>query len=519
MASGRSANTETTTSLSVLPKDESLFPRSEQQQADYDRQMQDYNARAMLLNTASLQNLTDPRYLATKLSIMPAVCQVIDHTLDNIAGWLSIQLDPSEEGSPGFIRRLEHYAMAFAGSADISSKENYLPAYSANLSDFTLQANSSAFTMSVSKVYPDKFALYGASVSIKDFYAQQSINPTSSWQQYPEEIVVPTAVPYLNVTRCTGKPFTLLTAIYPFYGMMAPIRRNPANLHSPNIKIDSKVISVQLTTNPDPATDNPGEDFSDCEVDTQSLKYTPVQIRFYHLDPKTTIRKLLWHKNELTSDIEMRLCAAYNPDLGKFGGWDTSNCTTVITEQDSTLCECGIFGTFAVIAEMVEEPYVGPEQQWLTIVKYGGYVISLVMLLAFVRHLGHVPPAPAQLGDLLPPLPQLHVRVRAPLHQGGQAPEHHLRGAAAILVPDHGRLPPERVVRHLQGHHGRDRRRQDMELRDLLLRIAPHRPRPDHVPVRRGLRDGPEGVPGLGEPDQVGLLLDDAGRDGGELVA
>ena len=48
-----------------------------------------------------------------------------------------------------------------------------------------------------------------------------------------------------------------------------------------------------------------------------------------------------------------------------------------------TVCECHKFGTFAVIAEMVEDPYVPPEQQWLTIVKYCGLVVSLACLLFF----------------------------------------------------------------------------------------------------------------------------------------
>ena len=74
----------------------------------------------------------------------------------------------------------------------------------------------------------------------------------------------------------------------------------------------------------------------------------------------------------------------YNEDLGVHGGWDSSHCTTVLTEQEQTVCECGTFGTFAVIAEMVVEPSVGEEYEWLTVVKYVGYSFSLLLLIVFI---------------------------------------------------------------------------------------------------------------------------------------
>ena len=64
--------------------------------------------------------------------------------------------------------------------------------------------------------------------------------------------------------------------------------------------------------------------------------------------------------------------------------WDASDCTTVLTEQEMTVCECSTFGTVAVIAEIVEEPSRPDDYLWLIIVKYVGYVLSLVALAAFV---------------------------------------------------------------------------------------------------------------------------------------
>ena len=74
----------------------------------------------------------------------------------------------------------------------------------------------------------------------------------------------------------------------------------------------------------------------------------------------------------------------WNDDLGTHGGWDANGCTTVITEASSTLCECSTFGTYSVVAELVEEPWLPPEHTWLTVAKYLGFALSLLLLLVFI---------------------------------------------------------------------------------------------------------------------------------------
>lgn len=74
----------------------------------------------------------------------------------------------------------------------------------------------------------------------------------------------------------------------------------------------------------------------------------------------------------------------WNPDYSRFGAWDGSGCTTVLTEQSSTVCECGAFGTFTVLAELTEKPHHPPEYRWLVIIRYIGFSLSLILLLFFV---------------------------------------------------------------------------------------------------------------------------------------
>ena len=76
-----------------------------------------------------------------------------------------------------------------------------------------------------------------------------------------------------------------------------------------NFKIDSVSVTVKIKVNPDPDYfANPTFDELNetlCVIDQEQMKYEPVKIRFYHLDGSTSLRKLLWHENELVSDVRL----------------------------------------------------------------------------------------------------------------------------------------------------------------------------------------------------------------------
>ena len=48
---------------------------------------------------------------------------------------------------------------------------------------------------------------------------------------------------------------------------------------SPIFKIDSRIVSVKMTVNPNPTGDLT-QDFSNCTVDPIAMKYNPVRIRY-----------------------------------------------------------------------------------------------------------------------------------------------------------------------------------------------------------------------------------------------
>ena len=94
-------------------------------------------------------------------------------------------------------------------------------------SEFVVHSDNRGIVMSVTKLFPSRFAGYGDSVNIAEFYADHPVASTGQWYKFLETIEVPTNLTFANDSVCQGLPFTLLTAIYDGYGKMAPIRRAP----------------------------------------------------------------------------------------------------------------------------------------------------------------------------------------------------------------------------------------------------------------------------------------------------
>ena len=74
----------------------------------------------------------------------------------------------------------------------------------------------------------------------------------------------------------------------------------------------------------------------------------------------------------------------WNPHIGGLGAWDTMKMRTVSVDRDSAVCLTNQFGTYAIIAELKEEPYVQDDLTWLIITKYVGYGLSVILLTILV---------------------------------------------------------------------------------------------------------------------------------------
>jgi hypothetical protein len=68
------------------------------------------------------------------------------------------------------------------------------------------------------------------------------------------------------------------------------------------IKVDSHVITVKLKVGQDMNDDT--KDVEElCKVDSVQQKYSPVKVAFKHFDHHTSKRKLLWHQNDMQTQV------------------------------------------------------------------------------------------------------------------------------------------------------------------------------------------------------------------------
>ncbi len=84
---------------------------------------------------------------------------------------------------------------------------------------------------------------------------------------------------------------------------------HPRNIRAARIAVDSSPVSVKIAVTPDPRNDEElDDDFSDCKVDPEAMKYNPVRVRFKHLSEKTSLRKLSYFaKNDIYTDVSAKL--------------------------------------------------------------------------------------------------------------------------------------------------------------------------------------------------------------------
>ena len=70
-------------------------------------------------------------------------------------------------------------------------------------------------------------------------------------------------------------------------------------------------VNVKVSQSPD-YVDLNGTDFetaydrfdsSLCVADTDKMKYKPIRLKFYHFDRQSSLRKILWHEDDLITEV------------------------------------------------------------------------------------------------------------------------------------------------------------------------------------------------------------------------
>jgi len=336
-----------------------------------------------LLKTDGVKDGALPKHIDSRFSNIPIASKLLSCEKENVVRWKIVQEDQDQPGSSDLVNQMEHYALAFMGSANISFYDD-TPYFKANISEYIAHLKSKDMFMSIQKMRQERFRFRGPVFNVKAYNEPYKdwAEARALWDNPRDEIKMPTNM-WAENDLCKNNPVSFLYAIYPCYANYAPLRRNPVEITSKKFVLDSKVISVKLIVNNDTYDAQSGESAL-CQTDPQWMKYNPVQVRLYHKSKETARRKVLHHENEIKTSIDIRRCVRWNEEIGLYGAWDSSGCTTVMTEQDSTTCECDSFGTFALAAEKIEQPEAKEAFSWLIVSRYIGFVISLISLTIFI---------------------------------------------------------------------------------------------------------------------------------------
>ncbi|KAK7080264.1 hypothetical protein SK128_016792 [Halocaridina rubra] len=200
------------------------------------------------------------------------------------------------------------------------------------------------------------------------------------WNTPADKVQVPSDLYFEK--GCKDEPISLVTIYYDSFDDVGPMRIEPESKLSSKVhnEVDSRVVSVFIA-NEKPPVDATGPP---CHFNLTKMIKNPL---FYKMEHKQQIRAhrgLKFHELEVTSMIYRRLCVWWNPQKDENGTWDTSGCSLMETTQFFSKCACNHFGTFAIMAEHMEEKEIPPDPSWLPIVKLILYIISAICLIFYV---------------------------------------------------------------------------------------------------------------------------------------
>ena len=201
----------------------------------------------------------------------------------------------------------------------------------------------------------------------------------SKWDTFADSIEIPLM---LFSGKCAEQDISVVGAVYENFP--EPGRKDPVNIHSNRIKLDSRVMSIKAFAN---SFNRNNQEFTElCQPDPKLLYRKKLMVTLETKDKVKSKfqRQLMFHENEEKSEIVRRHCAMWNPDIGLFGAWDTVDIETVSMDENSAVCLTDKLGTYAVVAELEELPQAYDEPGWLYYTRLAGYCLSCLLLLIFV---------------------------------------------------------------------------------------------------------------------------------------
>ncbi|XP_066945236.1 uncharacterized protein [Macrobrachium rosenbergii] len=325
-----------------------------------------------LANPDLVKNDLSLRELGIYMDIIKAASKILNES--NAENWRKIE-DDGHRGAPGVKEDVERYIDALGKKLKMAAN-NPEPQSFVKFTDNILVKMEK---MSVSD-YQKKGATYvsprySESPEMRDFWLD--------WDTPLEKVTVPTGL-VGGLPECDNYLVSVSTVIYDSMDDVGPSRVSSSSLND-KVKntLDSRVIRTNLNIYP-PSNSATTPNGASCYPNKQKLTANPIQSTGGHKEPSFTIRHPTFHSDELNTDIYQRRCVWWNSQIGKKGAWDSSGCLLLKTTQFYTKCSCKQFGSYAIMAEHVEDRIPPYEPGWLKGIKIFLYIISDVLLLFYI---------------------------------------------------------------------------------------------------------------------------------------
>jgi len=346
------------------------------------------NIMTSMLGTGAVQEGSDPFDVEGRFSMAVVASALLTSEEDNLKKWNAVEEKPEYEGAPKTVREMEEYMLAWVGSVNISAEKadehNWRTKYFDSDSDSMRYSTAATdMVLNVDKIPLQPIRDSGEiRITYPDYDSWEWAEAKAKWNNVKDNFTVPTGM-FESISGCNNKPITILTGVYNGLTYITPKRKNPVNIRSKKFRIDTKVISVRVKLNADPMEGDVTQVYQ-CQPDREYMKWNPVKLTLWHNEEAKAKRTLLWHTDEYWEGLEVRHCVWWNERFGNNGAWDDTGCKVTHTDDSKTNCECSYFGSYAVLAELLEAPTQADGAMWVLALKWVGIILGTLLLAGFI---------------------------------------------------------------------------------------------------------------------------------------
>ena len=345
-----------------------------------------------LTATEELSEAMLPKEFEVRLSAATPVAEIMSNKGKYSESWKYVNDDPNSKGSPeqlqGFANLLTYLAERKEEVLDVDGQKGAFfqtisgPNYGADV----FKVNAESYKQHHDEDDPDYF-------TFPKWESPRWNKVIEQWGEVPEVFASKDSVKVPNTLftgECETKQVSFAGSILDTFP--DPGRKNPATMPANRVELDSRVFVLNVVANEQGRDENDPDTFRKfgerCMPDPKLLVRTPIVLDFNVLSSRHNYgnqRNVLSYFDDLDqSKVRTRHCAIWNPNIGTGGAWDTEGVKLVHVGDSAATCHSTKFGTFAIIAEIEDEPWEPEDALWLTITKYVGYSISIILLLAFI---------------------------------------------------------------------------------------------------------------------------------------